>query len=289
MMTKTICFAAKTITKTMKRLISILIILVVVAVSSVAQEGVVDDYDAYTLAVEARLAQFNADMEELGSYVGTASSAGIVDLKRNFNSLDVRWNTYCSAQQGYIADKEVLLAIVAQYQQTRQMVSDSIDHCSKRLNAEKLFGEVQAFMLSELPEYDALLRKCLKFSATDKTAPQLERLQASEQLLFNEITTKYLSAKEAVTLNSSLKNKEQALDELYLDLSTKSAEVQAAQYKPFIERIKDYLLGIAAVALVLMFVSMIQNKIVATKQMKESLKKLKEQYIKDGQDEIPSI
>lgn len=274
----------------MRRIFNILVLVFAIPSLLYAQDnGGMDDYDAYTLTVQTRLSQFNSDMMELCSHVATASSAGIIDLKRNFNSLDVRWNTYCNAQQGYIADKETLLAIVAQYQQTRQMVLDSIDHCSLRLNAETVFNDALTFMNSKLPEYDALIRKCGKLSLSEKTAPQLERLQTSEQLTFSDITAKYQSAKEAVTLNPSLKSKEQQLDNLYLDLSAKSGQVQEAKYKPFIERIKDYLLGFAAVAILLMFVSMIQNKIVATKQMKESLKKLKEQYIKEGQDDIPSI
>lgn len=248
-----------------------------------------DDYDAYTLTVQARLQQFLVDMQDLCSHVATASSAGMVDIKRNFNSLDVRWNTYCTAQQGYIADKEVLLSIVAQYQQIRQMTLDSIDHCSVRIDSEVLFSDNYAFMLAKSSEYEALINKCQKLTATEKTAPQLERLQASEQLMFADITARYQAAKQAVITNQSLKGKEADLDNLYLDLSAKSSKVQEAKYKPFMERIKDYLLGFAAVAIVLMFVSMIQNKIVATKQMKESLKKLKEQYIKEGQDDIPSI
>ena len=274
----------------MKRFSYILLIALLCANSLFAQDGGgIDEYDAYTLTVQARLSQFNSDMQELCSHIATASSAGIVDLKRNFNSLDIRWNTYCNAQQGYIADKEQLLAIVAQYQQTRQMVLDSIDHCSMRLNAETVFNEAFGFMTSKLTEYDALIKKCDKLSLSEKTAPQLERLQASEQLTFNDITVRYQSAKQAVVTNPSLAGREQALDNLYLDLSSRSGQVQDAKYKPFIERIKDYLLGFAAVAIVLMFVSMIQNKIVATKQMRESLKKLKEQYIKEGQDDIPSI
>jgi hypothetical protein len=80
----------------------------------------------------------------------------------------------------------------------------------------------------------------------------------------------------------------QKLEERYIELKALSDSIQAAEYKPFIERIKDYLLSFAAVAIILMFVNMVQAKIQAYKQLKKST----EDYIKavrGGDDEIPSI
>ena len=248
-----------------------------------------DDYEAYTLVVQNRLVQFHSDMVDISTHIATASAAGIGDLQRSFNSLDVRWNTYCTAQQGYIADREELLAIVAQYQQTRQMVADSLENCRARLLAADHFNAAIRFMQDKLADYDRIQRRCDNLAMTQQTAEQLERVKAAEQLTFGEITERYQQAKSAVDLNPALKKEEQQLDELYLDLSTRSEHVQATVYKSLIEKAKDYLLGIAAVAIVLMFVSMLQNKIQATKQMRESMKRLKEQYIKEGQDDIPSI
>ena len=60
------------------------------------------------------------------------------------------------------------------------------------------------------------------------------------------------------------------------------------QYKPLIQRVKDWLVSFAAVAMLLMFFNMMQGKIQAAKQMKENMKKMQEQLHKND-DEIPSI
>ena len=59
-------------------------------------------------------------------------------------------------------------------------------------------------------------------------------------------------------------------------------------YKPLIERVKDYLLGFAAVAVLMMFVSMLQNKIAAAKQMKESARQMRD-ALKKNNDDMPCI
>lgn len=248
-----------------------------------------DDYDEYAVSIQLRLQQFYDDLERISTSIASASPTSIDNLQNRFNSLDIRWNTYYAAQQVYIAENENMLSLVARYQELHDVVSDSLANTSLRLDAVKIFDETMAFLTAKIPEYDALVSKCEKLALTDKTAPQLERVKASEQLLFAKVTAQYQKGKDAVVTNSSLRNREEEIDNLYLDISSRSEKVQQAQYKPFMERIKDYLLGFAIVALAIMFISMIQNKIVATKQMRESLKKLKEQYIKNGQDDIPTI
>ena len=74
----------------------------------------------------------------------------------------------------------------------------------------------------------------------------------------------------------------------YIELKNLSEQIQAAEYKPLFERIKDYLFGLAAVAIVLMFINMIQAKIKAYKQVKETAKKM-EKYRQQTDNEYPSI
>lgn len=248
-----------------------------------------DDYDGYAISVQLRLQQFYDDLEQISTSIASASPTGIENLQGRFNSLDIRWNTYYSAQQVYIAENENMLSLVARYQELHGVVSDSLANTRLRLDAVKIFDETKAFLISKVPEYDVLVNKCEKLALTNKTASQLERFKTAEQLTFAKVTLQYQKGKDAIATNPSLQSREDELDNLYLDISSRSEKVQQAQYKPFMERIKDYLLGFAIVALAIMFVSMIQNKIVATKQMRESLKKLKEQYIKNGEDDIPTI
>ena len=265
------------------------VILILLLSLSLVVHAQQEDYDGYAATVQLRLQQFYDDLEQISNSIAAASPTSIDNLQNRFNSLDIRWNTYYAAQQVYIAENENMLSLVAKYQELHGVVSDSLANTTLRLNAVKIFDETKAFLIAKIPEYDAIVNKCEKLALTDKTAPQLERVKASEQLLFAKVTDQYQKGKDAIAINPSLQKREDELDNLYLDISSRSESVQQAQYKPFMERIKDYLFGFAIVALAIMFVSMIQNKIVATKQMRESLKKLKEQYIKNGEDDIPTI
>ena len=73
-----------------------------------------------------------------------------------------------------------------------------------------------------------------------------------------------------------------------MEVMTNSEKIQKAEYKPFMERIKDYLMSFAAVAIILMFFNMIQAKIQAYKQMRKSAEEYKK-MLQGGDDEYPSI
>ena len=76
--------------------------------------------------------------------------------------------------------------------------------------------------------------------------------------------------------------------EIVIEIKEFSEKIKAAEYKPFLQRIKDYLYSFAAVAMLLMFANMVQSKIQAIKQMRKSAKEYKE-LLKKNEEEIPSI
>ena len=80
----------------------------------------------------------------------------------------------------------------------------------------------------------------------------------------------------------------QALTEQYISLKTQSAQIQETVYKPFIERAKDYLLGMAAVAIVLMFVNAVVTKLKMLQQARENAKKYQDMLNQNNQD-YPTI
>ena len=80
-----------------------------------------------------------------------------------------------------------------------------------------------------------------------------------------------------------------ALEDSFAALKNKSDTIQAMQYQPLIQRIKDYLLGLAAVAVLLMFVSMMRSKIKAASDARKNLKEYKEKLKLNGQDDYPTI
>ena len=71
-------------------------------------------------------------------------------------------------------------------------------------------------------------------------------------------------------------------------LKEKSEAIQAAAYQSPIERVKDYVMTFAGVAIILMFLSMVQTKIKALKAARENAKQYQEMLQKNN-PEIPTI
>ena len=79
----------------------------------------------------------------------------------------------------------------------------------------------------------------------------------------------------------------EAIDNKYFQLQSVSAKIQTIEYKPFIQRIKDYLIGLAAVAILLMFFNLLNAKIKTLKAARDQAKKMKDMM--DGQHNYPTI
>ena len=77
------------------------------------------------------------------------------------------------------------------------------------------------------------------------------------------------------------------MEKKFVELQSVSAKIQEMEYKPFIQRIKDYLLGLAAVAILMMFVNLLSQKLKQLKAAREQAKKMKESMM--GQKEYPTI
>ena len=77
------------------------------------------------------------------------------------------------------------------------------------------------------------------------------------------------------------------MEKKFVQLQSVSAKIQEMEYKPFIQRIKDYLLGLAAVAILMMFVNLLSQKLKQLKAAREQAKKMKESMM--GQKEYPTI
>ena len=81
----------------------------------------------------------------------------------------------------------------------------------------------------------------------------------------------------------------EALEDAYAVIKNKSETIQAMEYQPLFKRIKDYLLGLAAVAVVLMFVNMMRARIKAAREMRANMKKYKDSLNLGGKDDYPTI
>ena len=255
---------------------------------------------ALKLEIEARLSQFSDDFTQL-QLVGSISLApdaklginkNFVDVlkqrmntyNQRYNSLDVMWTTYTQAQQMDIANDEELMTMVANIESLKQSVKDTLDAKDAMVKAISDFADADQFIISQVAVYKKLYKRAYKLSLIKKLAPQLEKAKARELLVFEKLQASYDAAKAATELVPSLQSRMNVLDEQFVVMKSVSEKVQALEYKPLFQRIKDYVMGLAAVSIILLFVSMMIARYKAYKDKLANLKKVNEMMNKQGKD-----
>lgn len=255
---------------------------------------------ALILEIKSRLSQFSDDFQQL-QMAGSMSldPDAKLGINKNFvsalegrmntynqryNSLDVMWTTYTQAQQMDIANDEDLMTMVANIEAKKQSVKDTLDAKTEMVKAISDFVEADQFIMSQVNVYKKLYKRAFKLSLLKKLAPQLEKAKAREQLVFEKLQASYNSAKAATELVPSLQPRMNVLDEQFVVMKSVSEKVQALEYKPLFQRVKDYIMGLAAVAIILLFVSMMITKYKAYKDKVANLKKVNEIMNKQGKD-----
>ena len=273
------------------------------AQDQVAQPPTLDE--ATRLDVQQRLDQFMAKAERIyyscKARLPLSGDAALSDsylkmqsyrlrtLEQNLKSLEVRWNNYYPLQQWEISQDEGLMATVEKLELMRQEAADSLEVRKQMLQSLEDFVDAQNYMASLDSTYNRLGKQAFQLSLTSKTAPLLEKEKKKEQLLFATVQEKFDKAKAASQFHLVSDAGMDALEDSFAALKNKSDTIQAMQYQPLIQRIKDYLLGLAAVAVLLMFVSMMRSKIKAASDARKNLKEYKEKLKLNGQDEYPTI
>ena len=256
------------------------------------------EMEALKLEIEARLSQFSDDFLQL-QLVGSMSLAPDAKLGVNknfvsvlegrmntynqrYNSLDVMWTTYTQAQQMDIANDDELMTMVANIEALKQSVKDTLDARAGMVKAISDFVNADQFIMSQVAVYKKLYKRAFKLSLLKKLAPQLEKAKAREQLVFEKLQASYDSAKAAAELVPSLQPRMNVLDEQFVVMKSVSEKVQALEYKPLFQRVKDYIMGLAAVSIILLFFSMMIAKYKAYKGKVANMKKMNEMINKQG-------
>ena len=214
-------------------------------------------------------------------------SERLKSLSLALNSFSTRWDTYSAAQQVYIADNDSLLNRAALIQQMRQAVTDTLALRQQQRDQLVAFSTAEQFIWGQDKNYRQLYKKAVQYSATPMLAAQLEKVKAEEQALTADVNKYYGQAKEAATTFPGLQLRMQAMENKVFELQTVSAKIQEMAYKPFIQRIKDYLLGLACVAILLMGLNLLKSKLAMVKQARDQAKKLKS--LQNGQHNYPTI
>ncbi len=239
------------------------------------------------IEISEKMAEYFVEMSEITSTVAYVNFPALKELERKLQALNVKWNTYTAIQQITIAGSEYLMEDISRYNILYMSASDSIASQKVRLEAVNSFAEAEKQIKEYIPVYEKILSDASKLSLVQQTSSQLERLKAGEQLTLAEVQAIYEKARHSAELNAALQERMNAVEEDFITIRNCSEKIQAAEFKPFITRIKDYILTLAGVAVIVMFISMMKSKIEAAKAARESAKKYKDML---GQnDEYPTI
>ena len=241
-----------------------------------------------SLEVEQRLMLFIDELDDIYSKVSRQNQEQLRKAEKSLAAIEHKWNVYSQAHQEAIASDEHLMEIVVSYQENKQMTTDSIQSRLHKLESFETFIKDETFLLGQDKEYKEMSESSKTYALAKAQAPLLEKLKVKEQLVYAEVTKHYESAKTISQEFTELQSRMNKVEEKYIELTGLSEKIQAAEYKPFMERIKDYLMSFAAVAIILMFFNMIQAKIQAYKQMRKSAEEYKK-MLQGGDDEYPSI
>lgn len=260
---------------------------------------------AVRLDIQMRLDQFTENMKKINASCKArlplpnevqVSSAYLKtldfrmrNLEQNLRSLEVRWNNYYPSQQWEISQDEGLMDCATRFELMKQEASDSLEVRKQMLQALHDFSDSRSYMARLDSTYNTMGKQAFELSLSQKTTPLLEKQKQKEQLLFATVQEKYDKAREAYRLNLVSQARMEELEDMYAVLKNKSDTIQNMAYKPLIQRVKDYLIGLAAVAVLLMFVSMVRAKLKAAKEARQNLKKYKDALRLNGQDEYPTI
>ena len=262
-----------------------------------------EELDSTFTDINERMMQFQEEMIQLGALskfrieiniempltdpLLDVVSGRLKSLSNAMNSFTSRWEAYSQAQQVYIADNDSLLNKLAEIQQMQQMVADTIASRQQQYDQLSAFTKAESFIWGQDKTYRRLYKKALEYSVSPKLTAQLEKVKAEEQSIYADIESYYGQAKSAAENFPFLEVRMKGMEEKYFQLQTVSVKIQEMVYKPFIQRIKDYLIGLAAVAILLMFLNLLNGKIKSMKAMREQAKKMKEMM--NGQHNYPTI
>ena len=287
-----------------KLLITILLLSVLPSAVWAQEEMSVDEeLDSTYTAIHERMMLFKEELIQLGTLsrfrmdidndmpltdpLLEAISNRLKSLSLAVSAFSTRWDAYSQAQQVYIADNDSLLNELARIQQMQQMVTDTLASRQQQYDQLSAFSKAEKLIWGQDEVYRKLYKQAMQYSISPKLAAKLEKVKAEDQAILADIDTNYGQAKTAAESFPGLQMRMEAVENKYFQLQSVSAKIQAMEYKPFIQRIKDYLIGLAAVAILLLFFNLLSAKIKTLKAASEQAKKMKDMM--NGQHNYPTI
>lgn len=237
--------------------------------------------------VNKRMIALLEEIDQLEKNVSHADSTALAQIEHALSTLKIRWNILNNDAQFIIAAYDNLIDLVVQYEQNVEELNTTIDQRKQWFQAVAQLEKAEKALATQVQNYPKMEEDALKLSLLQQQAPLLEKLKLKEELLFTSLTETYNTAMQAAQQYPTLQERATALEDNYILIKSSSEKIKAAEYKPIMDRIKDYLMSFAAVAILLMFANMVQAKIQAYKQTRKSMEEYKKML--QGDNEIPTI
>lgn len=256
--------------------------------SGIRAQSAGDSVSFDMLELEGKLLLFVDKINAIAADVPYANLKQLEKADKEMAAIDNKWNVFTQAYQLDIASDEKLLDLTTKYQEDKQQLTDTIQSLRQRLESFEAFLTAEKYIKGQQEPYHKWLEEARQYSQLEQLAPMLEKLKVKEQLAVAELDRNYETAKSAAQTYAQLQDRMKKVEENYIELKSISETIQAAEYKPLIERIKDYLLSFAAVAIILMFINMVHAKIQSYKQLRKSAEEYKKAMMGNDED-IPSI
>lgn len=264
---------------------------------TMAQDQDTDPGNAIASAIPltaAQIAQISEDMTayivevlDVEAYIATASPEDIQMLKMRMESVDVRWQAYTQVEMMEITASPVLVDLLSQYKMAFVATSDSLANQQRRMDALQTFNQSAAYIMQSRTKYNDLSNKALEYSLVKQTEAQLANVKAQEAILMTQVDKHLQEAVEAASFSEEAKLKLPELQQQYVEIKVLSEKIQQAVYKPWLERVKDYVLTFAGIAIILIFINFIITKIKALKQARDLARKYKDML--SDNDDYPTI
>lgn len=288
------------------RYIQVILAACLLSLAAAAQDVQPVELDSVQQSVSDRLSQFadsysklldegNSQLRFVKGMPITKNSLSIMNgrltlVENALKAIDFRWNTFHQAMQMEIADNDELMSQMTEVQTQRQEVVDTL--AAKRHTYQALldFITAETLIFSQDSTYKNYYKKAVKLSMTAKLAPRLEKLKTQEQALAARLQEAYTKAQAATAVVPTLSERMAQMDEEYSNLQVVSKQIQATEYKPFFQRIKDYLLGLGCVSLFLMFLNLIWTKIQFARKQRQAMKQYQDMMRQSGNNQdYPTI
>lgn len=208
-------------------------------------------------------------------------------LDKRMQALNVKWDAFNASYLGFVSENDTLMEQMTQAQLLKQTLTDTIAAQQTKCKSIKDFMDAEQIILTQDSIYKKLYKQAYQLSFVQKLEPQLEKLKAQEQAHFAPIQEAYDKSKTAVEAVPQLQSRADKLNERFYAIKAQSEKIQEMKYMPLLQRLKDYLMGIASIAVIILLFNNLMAKWKAAKQKKEALQKQAELLKKEH--EYPTI